>query len=77
MLGTLAPCYVVAFFKDGLKADPRTFKSRASLQFHMRRHFGAGNWRQDGCFLMARMPYSGDWAAVAYIESAPRWVWCD
>lgn len=77
MLCTIQKCYLVIFWQQGTDGVPRTFKSRASLQFHMRRKYGAGQWRQTGAVLEVLQPFSGAWVAVGYIEAASRLLWCD
>jgi hypothetical protein len=77
MLCTLSKVYQVVFWGQGTEGTRRTFKSRASLQFYMRRKYGAGQWRQTGAVLEVLQPYSGEWAGVGYIEAASRLLWCD
>ena len=77
MLCTLRRVYQVIFWGAGTAGVRRTFKSRASLQFYMRRKYGAGVWRQSGCVLEVKQPFSGEWAGVGYIEAATLTEWCD
>lgn len=77
MLCTLAKVYDVHFWGAGSGDQRREFKNRASLQFYMRRRYGAGQWRQTGAILEVLQPYSRSWAAVGYIYALTVPQWCD
>ena len=77
MLCTLRKYFYVVFWGQTSGDTRRSFKSRAALQFFMRRRYGAGQWRQEGALLEVRQPFSGTWAAVGYISEIHDIEWQD
>ena len=77
MLCTLRKCWSLCWYQGHGPGGLRVYKSRASLQFAIRRRLGAGQWKQVGCQIYARMPFTGDWEPVAWCEPMPTIEWAE
>jgi len=55
----------------------RDYKSRESLQFALRRRYGAGKWRVRGSRLEVKAPLSGSWLLAGHVCAFKDYEWLD